>query len=744
MSQTVVVHGTSVKQATARLRKVLAGRLHLATSEDRATLVVASEADRQLYSPVNGTPLLLSDERIEASSDKNDTELHQYTCASCNHVCIATAEIQNCVACGRKLESGSSKLNLSAVQAAAITDNLENTDMPMKKVKASRDLPLDEFEDEGTLTAGDEEETEDMGDEEIIDEETDVEAEDMGDEETEEEVLDDEEVEASDEFEDEEVDDGEDLTEEAGDEEDMGDDLDEEDMSDEEGQQVNCSDLCVTARSLETAAQRFTRRALARATRNTTVASAQIDNVRFTDVVIANCDCGHVTVASDEVDEPACASCGHVFASDELSFGNTFVAEDMEGDEDEVEVIDEEAGDDEDMEGDEDELDVEAEDMSDDLGEEDMGDEEELDVEAEDMEIEDDLGDEELAGALDTIDTEGEGDLEPGATIEAKGCKSKKKGKGKKRAMAGSGCKTKAEEGDTEDGDEFSDEIDELDLSEGETGASDKLALAFMQSPTSTEASAHRWALTVNDLPVATLSYANLKGELKTVAGDNFARRAFYDTLAATLFSDRSKTMTVAKEIGFEGIRVPVAVDRIVSARVAEAKREALASADRRFQKHVESFKRMAVVAGNGINCGFFRGVNNPVRAALASSISKLGIRGGTKVIAQAFDENGKEMVERLVTHALDLMNKTPEARKQIAQAINQMGPGVEAADEDSDAGTTEAPEDNGGSSEFTDLLDTASNRGGSSGQQSQDTIEASDNTQDAFSRSLNSLFGIR
>lgn len=560
---------------------------------------------------------------------------------------------------------------------------------------------LDQFSDESDLDAITE--SEDMGDEEEVEleDEGDIEAEDEGDDEVidesdmgEEEAEDDEIIEemAGDMGDDDGE--GEDLTDDSDEELDVEaeDDMGDEEMEDEGGEEiVESSDLVVTASNLHAATRRFTKRALARMINSQVVASSQqMESVKMTGILIANCGCGHATVASDEAIDISCANCGHEFERHELRAAS-IVAEDLaETEEDVVEVTDEAE------EGEE--------------GDEMAGDMEFDDLEAED--VEDDMAEEELAGDLDSIDVEvdaeqpAEEDL-PENTIEGgmgRRCKTKAKYKTKARykAKAGSNCKTKAEEGEGE-GDDFSDEITELDLSETDVAASDALALAFVNDPAGKN---NQWMLSVNNVPVATLAYNNLKGELKTIAGDNFARRPFYDTLTAALFADRSKVMTVARDVGFVGIKVPAVVDRVVASQVARKKEEVATASQRETRRFVDSFRQNAVIAGVGLNKGFWRGVNNPVRAALATAVERAGLRGGTKLVAEAFDKHGAEMVETLIARTLDLMAKSDEARKEIASAIKQMGGYVQA--EDDVPAPAEETTDEGKNDDFGGLLESS------------------------------------
>jgi len=83
-----------------------------------------------------------------------------------------------------------------------------------------------------------------------------------------------------------------------------------------------------------------------------------------------------------------------------------------------------------------------------------------------------------------------------------------------------------------------------------------------------------------------------------------------------------------------------------------------------------DDFKSSIAVVLAGMNKNFWKDIENPLKGTLFSKISDCGISDPSSVIESAFAESGDAYFETVLAKAIEFMQKSTEAREEIANAI--------------------------------------------------------------------------
>ena len=142
-------------------------------------------------------------------------------------------------------------------------------------------------------------------------------------------------------------------------------------------------------------------------------------------------------------------------------------------------------------------------------------------------------------------------------------------------------------------------------------------------------------------------------------------------------------TVEIAKQYGVEralndmGFE-PLTIDVDVRANVKGAIAQAVASSYDRLQqkitdenvKYRDEFMSAMATAAIGINRGFFRSVENPLKVNLWSVLSSAGIRDPQVIIDAVFSRHADAYHKVLLAKACDIMGRSPEVRDELARAV--------------------------------------------------------------------------
>lgn len=164
---------------------------------------------------------------------------------------------------------------------------------------------------------------------------------------------------------------------------------------------------------------------------------------------------------------------------------------------------------------------------------------------------------------------------------------------------------------------------------------------------------------------------------------ENFASEVFGRTFTA--IASAQGVATAMNELGFQEIKPEIKVEQFVQSEVnsqVEARVAQIAEASARDATEFnDRFLAAIATASQGINRGFYKGMQNPIRTALASALEEVGIRGGEQLVAKAFAEHGDSYHKALVGKASEIMQYDLTVQNQIANAVSEhQEPEVETA----------------------------------------------------------------
>ena len=136
----------------------------------------------------------------------------------------------------------------------------------------------------------------------------------------------------------------------------------------------------------------------------------------------------------------------------------------------------------------------------------------------------------------------------------------------------------------------------------------------------------------------------------------------------------------ILDEMGFEAITSSVAVSNSLKTVVNKRFKEQVASLASKYetekQEANEAYRDKLVAAlataAIGINRGFFKGYNNPVKAALQSTLSAAGVRQSESLLDDVFKSHADDYHKALFEKALEIAAKPTEIQNEIAIAVSE------------------------------------------------------------------------
>jgi len=213
--------------------------------------------------------------------------------------------------------------------------------------------------------------------------------------------------------------------------------------------------------------------------------------------------------------------------------------------------------------------------------------------------------------------------------------------------------------------------------------------------------------MTVNDRIIATLNNVPVAELSKADSGDNeevFSHKAFAQAIAHAV-----KGQGVEKALAhynFKDIVVSFPLKKEVDARVELALKARQTEVNAKLTDMSQDFAQCIALAASGMNKGFFKGREHPLKSALYRELEAAGVRSPTIIIDKVFSSVGGQYNKALIEQASELMTKSVELRNELAEAIDDTA--YQNAVEDAEEDDVEASVDN---SSLEDRLEGASLR---------------------------------
>lgn len=137
-------------------------------------------------------------------------------------------------------------------------------------------------------------------------------------------------------------------------------------------------------------------------------------------------------------------------------------------------------------------------------------------------------------------------------------------------------------------------------------------------------------------------------------------------------------------------ITVPMtaAVNAVVARRV-QAQTQALTETSASLS---DDLRQSLSIAASALNKGFWKSKSNPLKAAMAQTLTSLGVNNPNRIVASVFASSGDAYVKTLLESALELAGKSVEFRNELAASlqdieVQQEGQPGEEAEWDQDEG---------------------------------------------------------
>lgn len=119
--------------------------------------------------------------------------------------------------------------------------------------------------------------------------------------------------------------------------------------------------------------------------------------------------------------------------------------------------------------------------------------------------------------------------------------------------------------------------------------------------------------------------------------------------------------------IGFSLVKVPVTSKATLERRVQEITAKA-AAVDAVQQK---AFAQAFALAAAGLNRGQWKGVGNPLRAAMETELARAGVEHPRRVVSSVFDAAGLSYAETLLATSNRLVKMSASARAELSEVLN-------------------------------------------------------------------------
>lgn len=177
------------------------------------------------------------------------------------------------------------------------------------------------------------------------------------------------------------------------------------------------------------------------------------------------------------------------------------------------------------------------------------------------------------------------------------------------------------------------------------------------------------WVAFHNGVPFAK-AIASAAENPATFADDSFGR-------AFKAVASEQGVHAAMSQLKFEEIRPVVDVEKLVQteveSRVTAQAAEMAEAASRDAAELSGRFEAALATAAQGVNRGFWKQLQNPVRVALASTLDDLGIQGGDELLQRAFAEHSDAYNKLILAKASEIIKLDLTVQNQLAESLNDV-----------------------------------------------------------------------
>jgi hypothetical protein len=171
----------------------------------------------------------------------------------------------------------------------------------------------------------------------------------------------------------------------------------------------------------------------------------------------------------------------------------------------------------------------------------------------------------------------------------------------------------------------------------------------------------------------------------QSAAGDNkdlWGKDAFHTAIANHL--KQHGVVKTVEAFSFSPVKIKIRVAKqlatVVSAKVESATAELLTK-----EKQLEAAVKQSLdIATVGINKGFWKGITNPLKAALVAELTTAGVQSPAKIVDRVFDKHGLAYAATLLQQAQVVRSRSAESRNELAATLDLVNT-VLSAEEDED-----------------------------------------------------------
>lgn len=179
----------------------------------------------------------------------------------------------------------------------------------------------------------------------------------------------------------------------------------------------------------------------------------------------------------------------------------------------------------------------------------------------------------------------------------------------------------------------------------------------------------------------------------QSAAGDNkdlWGKDAFHTAIANHL--KQHGVVKTVEAFSFSPVKIKIRVAKqlatVVSAKVESATAELLTK-----EKQLEAAVKQSLdIATVGINKGFWKGITNPLKAALVAELTTAGVQSPAKIVDRVFDKHGLAYAATLLQQAQVVRSRSAESRNELAATLDLVNT-VLSAEEDDDGGIDDPDE---------------------------------------------------
>lgn len=190
----------------------------------------------------------------------------------------------------------------------------------------------------------------------------------------------------------------------------------------------------------------------------------------------------------------------------------------------------------------------------------------------------------------------------------------------------------------------------------------------------------------VNDKHVATLEDAAATPEIATMALGNLE-------YAINHTAKTEGVKASLKNYGFSLATVSVPVNGLVKAAITAGSKEAVESLAAEQESTKARFIQALSLAATAIQKKIYQHHTNPVKSQLVDNLTAANVGGARQLVESAFSSAGEDYNRALITLASELLEKTDDARNELASLIGGASSQETASQEESLAPFHAAPE---------------------------------------------------